>query len=91
MSIKNKKQLLSTCVAILFALCLPALTGFNVRAAEAPAPETATGTVIDQFGDPMVGVTIMIPGTTKGTMTDVDGKFSLSGVERGQLLNFSMV
>ena len=86
-----KKQLLATCAAILFAFCLPALTGFNAKAAEAPAPETATGTVIDQYGDPMIGVTVMIPGTTKGTATDVDGNFSLAGVERGQTLNFSMI
>ncbi|MCH5232856.1 MAG: TonB-dependent receptor [Muribaculaceae bacterium] len=60
-------------------------------AAESPAPETATGTVVDQYGEPMIGVTIMIPGTTKGTATDVDGNFSLAGVERGQTLRFNMV
>ena len=78
-------------MALLFAFCLLTVNGFYVSASEAPAPETATGTVIDQYGDPMIGVTVMIPGTTKGTATDIDGKFTLSGVERGQTLNFSMV
>ena len=86
-----KSSTLHRTMALLFAFCLLTLNPFYVSASEAPAPETATGTVVDQFGDPMVGVTVMIPQTTKGTATDIDGKFALSGVERGQILNFSMV
>ncbi|GAB6123891.1 hypothetical protein JCM30204_50410 [Dysgonomonas termitidis] len=36
------------------------------------------GTVTDTQGDPLVGVTVSIKGTTKGTMTDIDGKYTLS-------------
>lgn len=36
-----------------------------------------TGTVLDPTGMPVIGANIMIKGTTNGTITDVDGKFSL--------------
>lgn len=39
---------------------------------------TVHGTVLDEFGDPMIGATVMQKGTTNGTAADVDGKFELS-------------
>lgn len=38
---------------------------------------TVTGTVIDEEGEPLAGATIMIKGTQTGTITDLDGKFSI--------------
>jgi TonB-linked SusC/RagA family outer membrane protein len=38
---------------------------------------TLKGTVIDKNGEPLIGVTVAIKGTTNGTATDLDGKFSL--------------
>ncbi|PXV58928.1 TonB-linked SusC/RagA family outer membrane protein [Dysgonomonas alginatilytica] len=37
------------------------------------------GTVKDQKGQPLIGVTISIKGTTSGTVTDLEGRFSISG------------
>ncbi|WP_420580500.1 TonB-dependent receptor [Reichenbachiella sp.] len=42
------------------------------------AQETINGTVTDDGGDPLPGVTIVIKGTTKGTSSSVDGSFSLN-------------
>lgn len=36
-----------------------------------------TGTVLDPTGMPVIGANIMVKGTTNGTITDMDGKFSL--------------
>jgi len=49
-------------------------------AAAAPSaqPRTITGTIIDEFRDPMPFVTVSIPGTTVGTVTDFDGRFSIA-------------
>lgn len=38
------------------------------------------GKVVDQNGEPIIGATIMVEGTSKGTVTDFDGDFSLDGV-----------
>lgn len=37
-----------------------------------------TGTVKDSYGEPLVGVTVAVKGTTKGTMTDIDGNYTIS-------------
>ena len=37
-----------------------------------------TGTVIDTQGDPIIGASVWVEGTTRGTVTDVDGNFTLS-------------
>ena len=39
------------------------------------------GTVVDANGEPIIGASIMEDGTSNGTVTDLDGKFSLSNVK----------
>ncbi|MDR2148438.1 MAG: SusC/RagA family TonB-linked outer membrane protein [Tannerella sp.] len=48
------------------------------------------GTVVDDTGDPLPGVTVLVKGTTTGVITDVDGQFSLSTTE-GATLTFSLI
>lgn len=38
---------------------------------------TVIGTVVDSEGEPLIGATVMVTGTTTGAITDVDGKFSI--------------
>jgi TonB-linked SusC/RagA family outer membrane protein len=45
--------------------------------AQPTADVTVTGTVLDEKGEGMPGVTIVLKGTTLGTSTDAEGKFSL--------------
>lgn len=50
-----------------------------------------TGTVLDQeTGETLIGVSVMEQGTTNGTVTDIDGNFSLS-VTQGAVLQLSYV
>ena len=52
---------------------------------------TVTGSVVDESdGAPLPGVTILEKGTTNGTVTDIDGKFSLKA-EQGATLVFSFI
>lgn len=46
----------------------------------AMAQRTVMGTVTDNNGEPLIGANVVIKGTTTGTTTDFDGKYSLSGV-----------
>lgn len=50
-----------------------------------------TGTVIDDTGLPVIGANILVKGTTNGTVTDVDGKFTLENVPEGALLIVSYI
>lgn len=50
-----------------------------------------SGKVTDSSGASLPGVTVLIKGTTNGTITDSDGKFSLSNVPGNATLQFSFV
>lgn len=55
------------------------------------AQSTATGRVTDSnSGEPIIGVAVMEKGTTNGTATDYDGRFSLK-VAEGAILSFSFI
>ncbi|MDE5750127.1 MAG: TonB-dependent receptor plug domain-containing protein, partial [Duncaniella sp.] len=51
---------------------------------------TASGTVLDDADEPLAGASIMVVGTKKQAITDIDGKFSIS-VNPGQVLQFRFV
>lgn len=53
--------------------------------------QNVKGTVLDENGDPLIGVTVSVKGTTTGTSTDFDGKFSLSIPANVKELTFSYV
>lgn len=50
-----------------------------------------TGTVLSDKGEPLPGVTVLLKGTTTGTVTDLEGNFSLSVPEKPGTLVFSFV
>jgi len=58
---------------------------------ESVQPGTFSGIVTDEADQPMMGVTIVIKGTTQGTITDSEGHFTLSNVPQGSVLVFSFV
>jgi iron complex outermembrane receptor protein len=49
-----------------------------------------TGTVNDDFG-PVAGASVLVKGTTNGTVTDIDGHFTLEGVNNGTVLQVSFL
>lgn len=85
------KKLLGRCTPLhlfrvaLLSLCL--LAGMTLSA----APLTVSGTVTQASdGEPLVGVSILIKGTSQGTTTDIDGNYTLK-VDEGAILQFSYV
>ncbi|MGQ8335186.1 SusC/RagA family TonB-linked outer membrane protein [Sunxiuqinia sp. A32] len=52
---------------------------------------TVSGKVTDLSGMPMPGVTVVVKGTTMGTITDVNGNYSLNSVPQDGVLVFSFV
>ena len=52
---------------------------------------TITGVVKDQSGEPLIGVNVMEKGTTNGSITDVDGKYSVSVKGGKTILVFSYI
>lgn len=50
-----------------------------------------TGVVLDSNGEPIIGASVVVKGTTNGAITDIDGNFSLTGVKRGAVIQISFV
>ncbi|MBP5366127.1 MAG: TonB-dependent receptor [Bacteroidales bacterium] len=69
-------------VLVLFALMATVICEAQTK--------SVSGTVIGSDGQPVPGATVLVKGTTTGTATDFDGKYSLK-VEEGQTLVFSFI
>jgi len=52
---------------------------------------TVRGTVSDAAGEPLIGVTVMVEGESTGTVTDVDGRFTLPNVSSNAILHVTYV
>ena len=52
---------------------------------------TVSGKLTDESGNPMPGVTVVVKGSTVGTITDTGGKYSLTNVPPDAILVFSFV
>lgn len=55
----------------------------------AMAQRTISGTVTDESGEPLIGASILVKGTSTGMVTDLDGTYSLSVPEGATTLVFS--
>ena len=53
--------------------------------------KTVSGTVLDKSGESVIGASVVVKGTTNGTITDFDGKFTLSNVPNNASLEISFV
>jgi TonB-linked SusC/RagA family outer membrane protein len=79
-----KKRLIRKALLLLFAIML--------QSAVIYAQQTVTGLVKDAAsGEALIGATVIIKGTTTGTVTDVDGRYSLSVPNLQDTLVFSFV
>ncbi|MDO4196973.1 MAG: SusC/RagA family TonB-linked outer membrane protein, partial [Prevotellaceae bacterium] len=89
------KVLSSNCLKSIAVLCMLSL-GTVAYAAEpdmniqAQQTKKVTGTVVDATGEPVIGATVMQKGTTNGTVTDIDGNYTLS-VPSGATLVISYI
>ena len=64
-------------------VCLMGLVGF--------AQKTVTGTVKDAAGEPMIGVSVVVNGTSTGSVTDINGNFTIQNVANNASLKISYI
>ena len=53
--------------------------------------QTLNGTIVDKSGEPMIGVSVIIKGTTIGTVSDVNGNFSIKTTNPKDQIQFSYI
>ena len=79
----QKKAIRSRSIMTLVCLLLASASAFAQT-------KTVTGTVTDAANEPLIGASVLVQGTSTGTITDMDGKYSIS-VTLEDVLVFSYV
>ena len=79
---KFGSQLLRLSALVMMLCCSFLVNAQNIQ---------VTGVVVDEGGEPLVGVNVLQQGTTNGTITDIDGKFTLNVGSGSKMLHFTYV
>ncbi|RUT79595.1 SusC/RagA family TonB-linked outer membrane protein [Ancylomarina longa] len=91
---KSFSWIASLCCAVFFVTGTPAFAMSNYEKAELTAQQTqekkVQGKVVDKNGESLIGVNIIVKGTTTGTITDFDGNYKLMAPVDGSLI-FSFI
>jgi TonB-linked SusC/RagA family outer membrane protein len=81
---KSKLKGIWRIAALLFFSCFLAITTFAQQ-------KSLSGKVIGEDGAPIPGVTVVVKGTTSGTITDMDGKFTFNAPATAKTLTVSYI
>ena len=69
--------------SLLFAMLLMSVATFS--------QQTVTGVVKGVVGEPLIGASVMVKGTTTGSITDIDGNYTLEILNDEAVLEFSYI
>lgn len=93
---KQKHLYFSVAFALSIALASTSAyaVGNPVGSPEASMPQAVqqngnhkvTGRIVDSAGEPLIGATIMVEGTKEGTVTDIDGNFTINTTSKAKLV-----
>ena len=84
---KTQKQLLlSASIISLMGLGMPQNVMAHVTASGVVQTNTISGVVVDANGDPIIGASVLVKGTSKGVVSDLDGRFTLKDVKEATLV-----
>ena len=72
-------------------LLSPANNTIELESIALQQQKTVSGTVTDKSGTPLPGVTVIVKGTTQGTVTNTDGEYNLPNIPENATLQFSFV
>lgn len=81
---KKRKYFLSGAM-ILYVFAFLIFTGSSLQA------QTITGTVLDDNNEPLIGVNVIVVGTTTGSITDAEGNYAIDVSDLNVALSFSFI
>jgi len=81
MALRNNNRPMRWCYILLFML-----TSAGAMIAQSPV----TGSILDSDGEPLIGATVIVKGTTTGTVTEVDGSYTINA-KPDDILVFSYI
>ena len=95
---ESKQKHLYFSVAFAFSIALAPTSAYAVgnpvgspdasmpQAVQQNGNHKVTGRVVDPAGEPLIGATIMVEGTKDGTVTDIDGNFTINTTSKAKLV-----
>lgn len=99
-----KKEPVFACLSLLLATASPTVMAAPWNSSAKVGPKSMSsraindvnakyvkGTVVDESGIPVIGANVIVAGTTNGTITDIDGNFTLDNVNDGDKLTISYI
>lgn len=91
----KKEQLRLASVMLLLSGCpmgyLHASSYYDAVGVQAVQQNTCTGIVVDKNGETIIGASVVVKGTTNGSITGLDGDFTISNVKKGDVIVVSYV
>ena len=83
----SRRFLFSTVMAFALVTGAPQAVFANVGEVQAVSQTgVIKGKIVDSYGEPVIGANVKVKGTTNGTITDMDGNFTLNNVSGGTLV-----
>ena len=67
------------------------LLSFLTIGVTAFAQSSVSGKIVDANGEPLVGASVLVKGTHSGAVADLDGNYTVSGVDANSVLVFSSI
>lgn len=63
----------------------------NPESKQQSGKQTITGLITDTDGNPIIGATVNVKGTSNGVITDINGRYTLKGISAGDVLSFRYI
>ena len=86
---KNLTNAVKKHLSSLLPLFMAMMVSLSVAAQN--VSHSVSGVVVDENSDPMIGVSVIVPGTNVGTTTDFDGSFTLTVPASAKQIKFAYV
>ena len=92
---KNKRKVLANLfvASCILSLARPVCANINgnmlssrIEISDHKANNAIKGTVVDINGEAIIGATIMVKGSNNGTVTNIDGEFTLPSLKKGSII-----
>lgn len=89
------QKLFKCCVLSLCCFIVTNASNASIKSKDSSSYEVeqskgvCTGVVKDDKGEPIIGASVLVEGTTNGGITDIDGKYSINNVPEGSTIKFS--
>ena len=84
--LKSKLLRMSGILLVILSFCIPAFSASLEALGIEQKKVTVNGVVLDDTREPLIGVSVLVKGSQQGTVTDLDGKYSITAPADGILI-----